>query len=465
MVKPQCTACVAGILLSAAQLLRGADACLPDGTFNAGLAEDAYVARLAMQPDGRMLIGGAFTIYGAPNRVNIARLQHNGSLDATFNAGTAADIGPVVAIVTQPDGRILIGGSFYSSTGSAPQYLARLNANGTVDPGFNSHFSIDGPINALALQPDGKIIIAGNFVVVEGIVRRSIARLNANGTIDPGFDACVAGSPDGANALVILDDGRIIMGGNFTFSTGVARNGIARLNSNGDVDATFAREPGVNFGATVYAVAVRPDGSILIGGNFSSYHNVTRSGVAQIFPDFGGIVDQNYDPGAGINDGASVLALALEASGNLIVGGTFSSFNNQTRYGLARLGLDGHLAPGCDAGGGDAPRVSSLAMTADGKVVVGGLFSGFGGGEQSALVRLQGDVVPFSMGPPSRVSNGRFQLSIHGQPQVRYSIESSSNLVDWLSFTNFVCTSDSMSIVDPSTNSRPARFYRGVIVP
>jgi uncharacterized delta-60 repeat protein len=354
---------------------------------------------------------------------------------------------------------VVVGGSFYSSQGTAPAYLARLTTNGAVDPGFNLGLYVDGPINAVAIQPNGKILIAGTFSVVDGQVRRTVARLNSNGTLDAGFDACVAGSPDGAYAMKLLDDGKILVSGYFTFSTGVFRDGIARLNTNGDIDPDFAPEPGVNFGAAIYSIAVRENGNILIGGNFSSYHFSSRSGVAQLLPSSGG-VDDEFNPGTGINDGSSVYSLALLNNDKVVVGGNFTQFNNETRYGIARLNTDGSLDATCDAGAGEAPRISTCAVAADGTVLAGGFFSSIGSVNQNALVRLKADLLPFHLGPPQRLATGKFQISFYGQPQVSYSLQSSSNLLHWIPLTNFTCTSDPMLLTDPATNARPAQFYR-----
>ena len=438
-----------------------AQSCGVDTNFNAGLDESAYVAAVTMQTNGQILIGGAFTIAGSPSRINLARLNHDGGLDTNFNAGTAVDVGPVASIAVQPDGKVLAAGSFYSSTGIVPAYIARLNTNGTVDRSFNPGLQVDGPINSVAVQPDGKILIAGPFVVVDGQVRRSIARLKSDGTLDASFDACVAGSPDGANAMVLLDDGKILMAGYFTFSTGVFRNGIARLNSNGDVDPNFAPEPGVNSGAAINSIAVRNDGNILIGGNFSSYHFITRPGIAQLLTASGGAVDDEFNPGAGIDDGSSVFSLALLSNGKVVLGGNFTSFNNEVRQGIARLNTDGTLDADCDAGAGEAPRVSACALTAEGKVMAGGLFSSLGTVNQHALVRLNGDPLPFHLGAPERLPGGKFQISFYGEPQVAYSFQTSSNLIHWVALTNFTCVTDPMLLTDPGTTTG-ARFYRAL---
>jgi hypothetical protein len=124
-------------------------------------------------------------------------------LDETFNPGSAADRGFVNTILVQPNGKVLIGGAFSSSTLAAPANFARLNADGTVDTNFDSSLSIDSAVNTIRIQTDGKIVLGGAFAFVDGFERRSRARLNSDGTLDTLYDACVSASAgDGATDLV-----------------------------------------------------------------------------------------------------------------------------------------------------------------------------------------------------------------------------------------------------------------------
>ena len=157
--------------------------------------------------------------------------------------------GLVRSIVVQPDGRILIGGDFttLAPNGGASvvrNYLARLNPDGTVDPTFNPN--PNSSIEAMALQPDGKIVLGGDFNVLApnggaSINRNFIARLNADGTVDPTFDPRANSF---LYAVAVQADGGIVVGGDFTaLSPGggasVTRNRIARVNPDGTVDPTF----------------------------------------------------------------------------------------------------------------------------------------------------------------------------------------------------------------------------------
>ena len=129
-----------------------------DGTNRDG-ANYAVLA-LALQPDGKLLIGGGFTAYNGTPRNHIARLNADGSLDASFNPGSGANF-EVHALALQSDGKVLIGGTFTSYNGTPRNRIARLNADGSLDASFNPGTGADTSVRALALQPDGKLLIGG----------------------------------------------------------------------------------------------------------------------------------------------------------------------------------------------------------------------------------------------------------------------------------------------------------------
>ena len=184
---------------------------------------NGIVQALAVQPDGKILVGGLFTTLGGGGtgttiRNFIGRLNADGSLDTSFDAGAN---NRVYAIVVQPDGRILVAGLFTTLGGggtgmSTRNFLGRLNADGNLDTTFNP--GANGEIYSLALQADGKILVGGNFSMVGGggtgeAARNRIARLNTNGSLDNSFDPGANGI---VQALAVQSDGRILVGGQFT---------------------------------------------------------------------------------------------------------------------------------------------------------------------------------------------------------------------------------------------------------
>ncbi len=201
-----------------------------------------------------------------------------GSLDTSFNPGTGAD-GVVYATALQPDGKIIIGGSFSNFNGVSANRIARLNPNGfpdlTFNPGgsgvANSPGGVVGSVWAVAIQADGKILIGGYFKTYNGTPRNSIARLNADGSLDTSFDPASGPAPDSAlTKIIVQPDGKIIIGGGFTSFNGTSRNHIARLNVDGSLDTTF--DPGTGSNGGLSDVALQVDGKIIIGGFFTNYN-------------------------------------------------------------------------------------------------------------------------------------------------------------------------------------------------
>lgn len=180
---------------------------------------NSQVYCLVAQPDGKMIIGGTFTSVGGASRKSLARILPNGNLDITFSP-VMNDAEPLVrTLALQPDGKVLVGGRFTSISGAARQGFARLNANGTLDTTFTANVAAPDfatTVNSLALQADGKIVVAGAFATINGVARRGLAMLNADGSVDTGFNAALT---DGATAGITMQaDGRILVNGQFRVS-------------------------------------------------------------------------------------------------------------------------------------------------------------------------------------------------------------------------------------------------------
>ena len=183
-----------------------------DPRFNVNLEEgNAAVYSLAIQADGKFLIGGTFSEIGGVARGNLERFNSDGTPDATFNPGGLGANAQVYTVHVLPDGKILIGGFFTSYNGQNAQKIARLNSDGTLDTSFSVQgTSVNSGVQDLVIQPDGKLLIAGNFTGFDGIQRNRVARLNADGTLDTTFNPNVNGFVE---ELVLQPDGKIVAAG------------------------------------------------------------------------------------------------------------------------------------------------------------------------------------------------------------------------------------------------------------
>jgi uncharacterized delta-60 repeat protein len=198
--------------------------------------------------------------------------------DPNFS-GYSTGGGDVRSIVQQPDGKIICGGAFTSFNGVARNRIARLNTDGSLDATFNPISGFNGIIYSLSVQQDGKIICGGAFTSFNGVARNRIARLNADGSLDasfnPGTGFNIGSFSYGVKSMAIQPDGKIICGGDFTSFNGVIRNRIARLNTNGTLDTFF--NPGTGFDNPIYSLSIQSDGKIICGGEFSSFNGVDRN--------------------------------------------------------------------------------------------------------------------------------------------------------------------------------------------
>src|SRR5471030_346351 len=264
-------------------------------------------------------------------------LSSLGTLPGAFGATTALDgfnpnaNGTVNTVLIQPDGKILMGGYFtqlhpYGGAATASNFIARLNHDGTVDTTFGAN--ANGVVRAMALQADGKILVAGNFSAFQGtgsntLVGRSyIARLNTDGSVDTSYNPNVNGV---VYAVAVDAAGRAVIGGTFTAvqangaAAATTRNHIARINVDGTVDTSF--DP--NADKTVLALAVQPNGQIVVGGGFSKFQpngastTTSRNCAARLNSD--GSIDTGFDP----EPNGSVMAILVLPSGQIVLGGQF----------------------------------------------------------------------------------------------------------------------------------------------
>lgn len=337
---------------------------------NFGPALNSTVYCTAVQPDGKILIGGSFTTLGGKSCSRIGRLNAEGTIDPTFNPNAN---GTVYAITVQPDGKILLGGSFTTIGGISRSRIARLNSDGTLDPGFSPAPSSD--VTRIVLQPDGKILIAGSFDILVGYrMSRYLARLNADGSADETFDVYV--NYTGPNTIALQPDGKILVGGYFTLINSLACTNIGRVYSDGTADAGFL--PGAD--NAVSSIIVQPDSKILVAGSFMTLGGQSRMRLGRLKGD--GTLDTSFNASA---DG-NINCLALQTDGKILVGGSFASLNGQARSRLGRLNPDGTLDNSFDLGASNI--VYSLSLQENGQVLVGGSFTNLGGQSVARLGRL-----------------------------------------------------------------------------
>ena len=342
-----------------------------------------YVTSLAIYPAsspnfGKIIIGGNFTSFNGTNRFHVARLYTDGSLDTTFDPGLGVN-GTVWTVALASNDQLIIGGQFTSYNGTNVNNVARINTDGSLDTSFNPGAGPDGQVNSVALDASSRVVIGGAFDMVAGVRSGGVARLNTDGTLDTTFGAGIgtynplSAVTDPVYSVVVQPDGKILAGGAFANYQLTTFNGIVRLSADGSVDTSFRPGTGTyntltGQADTVYAITLQPDGKILIGGNFTTFNETRRVGIARLFGtdgtvdtsfmdtaynEYAGLPNLYYNPNADnpylyppTNARNVVYALSVEpVTTNVIIGGSFyrvggGSYDRQdihNRSNVARL--------------------------------------------------------------------------------------------------------------------------------
>ncbi len=360
-----------------------------DSNFNKqddGLSGDGFdgtVRSVAIQTDGKLLVGGEFLNFNGNATPYFCRLLTDGSKDPTFILGSGFN-GRINASVIQPDGKIIIGGSFTSFNGAPVGRLIRLNVDGSRDSSFDTSVAVgSGIIYGLALQADGKLIAVGSFTKYNETTVNRIARLLPNGTLDSSFVTGTAATST-IDDVVIGADGKIILSGTFTsFNGNSSYSKLVRLHTNGSIDTSFSI--GAGFDDSIEAIAIQPDGKIIVGGSFLNYNGTTQNRIVRL--NSNGVVDSSFLSGTGFNNGA--VHTILVASSGILIGGNFSDQYKTTDVNrLVLLKSNGTIATDFTIGEGPATAtVYALAASSD-SFFVGGSFSVFDELKQGRLAKI-----------------------------------------------------------------------------
>ncbi|HEX2700923.1 MAG TPA: Calx-beta domain-containing protein [Acidimicrobiales bacterium] len=381
--------------------------------FGAATAEAANA--MAVQADGKAVVAGSTTSGGGDFAV--ARYGVNGSLDTTFDTDgkVTVDIGSgtadvATAVAIQADGKIVVAGN--TSSGGGDLVVVRLTPTGALDTTFDTDgkvtidvgsSSVDAAV-ALAVQADGRIVVAGTTSSAGGDF--AVVRLTATGSLDPTFDTdgkvtvdIGSTSVDAAAGLALQADGKIVVAG--TTGAGAGNFAVVRITATGSLDATFDTDGKVttDIGTVsidaAAAVAVQADGRIVVAGTTGAGDfavvRYSATGALDTTLDTDGKV--TTDIGTVSVDAAN--AVAVQPDGKIVVVGSTSSSGGDfavVRYdasGALDVSFSGDGKLVTDIGAATADVARAVALQA-GKILVAGTTSLNGG--DFALVRVEGDV-------------------------------------------------------------------------
>jgi uncharacterized delta-60 repeat protein len=399
-----------------------------DSNFNPNFSlGTGTVAAIVPISDGRYLLPGTFSVINGTTAENLVRIDSNGNLDSSFRPQFAPIAVYAAASAIQPDGKILVAGDFNRANGALRARIARFNPNGTLDNSFNTTITNGQPgtsgfedVNKIVLQPDGKILIGGAFAQVNGETHRFLARLNSDGSIDSGFNPILTYQGSGGgniNAISVQSDGKIIIGGAFQTVNSVSRIGYARLTPSGELDSNFIVPFDPAYAPSVNAILIQPNGKVLIGGDFRFVGNSSTFSISRF--EVNGDIDSSFVVPIDPNSTPYLIwSIAKQPDDKILLGGTSTSSNRPL---LKRLNSDGSNDASFNAGrigvGFSSDRIYSIIVQSNGKFLIGGSFSGINNNPRSTIARLiENGGLDFSFNAPA------FTVESSGSTRTVYSL-------------------------------------------
>jgi len=317
----------AGSFLTIGGLSRSRLAKLDAGTGNADPSWDAAAVGF---PDIEVIkedytgvyVGGTFTNIGGAARSNLAKLSPTtGAADVAWTNGADAKVS---AIISDGTTNYYVGGSFKDLGGQWTLAAARVDeTTGGKDSSFDVVVSFGGEASAIAPQPDGKVIIGGDFDAVNATRQENIARINADGSLDTTWTAF---ADDTVRDVVLFED-EIFVAGSFNNIGGGARTSVAKLNmTDGSVDPAWI----ANCSGSSRRLVV-DDSGLYVCGSYSSIGGLSRGNIAKVSRSTGALL------GAWTNDANSGVLDAVLDGSSLYVGGGFSHIGGQHLDNIAKL--------------------------------------------------------------------------------------------------------------------------------
>jgi len=361
-----------------------------DESFQVGLGfSKEGVQTIKIDSNGDLMIGGSFTGFYNGSEVNrVVFLNSDGTLKTNFDIGSGPASASVLSLECDEEGSWFIGGSFSVFNGQNQGRLAKINSDGEHDIAYlSSGIGFDNSVLSILPLPNQKIIVGGNFNKFNGTAVSKITCLLEDGSIDTSFNTGKTGANYLVKTTVLQADGKIVIGGNFTKYNDILANRIIRILSNGETDNSF--NIGEGFNGQVYALAVQTDQKIIVAGAFTKYNGSTlnNSRVVRLLPD--GTKDNNFNIGLGAD--GTIEAIVVQSDGKILLGGHFKTFNAQPFSGIVRLNPDGSIDSSFNIRNGFDKYVYAMALQSDQKIIVGGSFLTFDGISQKRIVRLNTD--------------------------------------------------------------------------
>jgi len=341
-----------------------------DTTFNTAKGFDNFINDIAVQNDGKIIAVGYFDNFNDTAAARIIRLNSDGSKDHSFNTGIGFPE-QVACVKLDGNGKIYVGGGFYSYNGNSIGRIVRINDDGSMDQNFNSSPGFNDYVRSINFDDNNNIIAAGNFTTYSSDSAKYIARLLSDGQLDTTFKAELDGY---ATNAVVLSNGKIMVLGGFTKVNGKNRNLIALLNSDGTLDESFNAG---NIFTMEMKECIELNGKYLVGGYFGNYTLLNANGT----------VDNSFTKPSGSNS-AMFNTIVQQPNGKILLGGNFSSLGSSSSSNFNRVESGGSLDNIFINGSGFSGEVKKIITVGDTLIYVAGAMTAFNGKDIKRLVRL-----------------------------------------------------------------------------
>jgi uncharacterized delta-60 repeat protein len=334
---------------------------------------NAFPYLVEVASDSSYYIGGAFSQFSGNSQNRLVKCLQSGYKDSTFNIGSGPNNN--VFTVTPSGDKVFIGGDEISSyNGTSTGAIVKLNANGTIDTSFTS-LAVGGTgtgkdINGIGVLPDGKIVVAGDFTTYGANSMDNGMILNSDGS----FNASLYLLPNGYVRTLLVNNNDIFAGG--LGNSNVQKWGDTSFDNNHTFSGYLPTSP--NPFSDIFGLALQSDGKIVVVGSFTTVNGNSRNGIVRL--NSNGTVDTGFNPGSGFNDTPN--SIQIQSNGKIIVGGWFTTYNGNTRNGIVSINSDGSIDTtvtfGSGFGGGaGGTTVNGLGILAGGVIVAVGSFTTF----------------------------------------------------------------------------------------
>jgi uncharacterized delta-60 repeat protein len=366
------------VFVAMLQIVSAEPALLLDKTFHLSPDLKGNVSSMIQDPHGNIVALGQFH-YPAPKGPSLVALfKADGTLIPEFDPSGIVGQDSRGALATSDDA-IYIMAVFDTAEQSMSWQVRKLNYRGAQDTQFRATFPQINSTPRGILISERRVIVFGQFSGINGVLATNIARLQRDGSVDPSFSPKLDGIP---TAGIIQPDGKIILAGNFAAYPGNSR--LLRLNSDGTPDLSFTPSPAL-FNNDVGCIFLQQDGKIVVGGLFGLYGSLPRAKIARFLPN--GTLDEQFDPGAGPDE--PVTAIMQQQNGDLIICGSFNKYGTNVIHRLARLHPDGSLDPQFNsAKGPNSSVLSILPLPGDKQALISGYFGSIDNLDCSSPARI-----------------------------------------------------------------------------